>query len=298
MADTEGMTSGLWMRSKLFVPGSQPALFAKALASAADALSIDLEDAVPEAAKATARDTVATWLRQHAAAADRLIVVRVNAIDSPHFEADLLAVAQPGVALVNLPKPNSAGDVHRAALALERAEKVNGVTTPIGLLVNVETPKALRMAAALAFAHPRVAGLQLGLGDLFEPLGIDRRDLANVHAAMTTLRMAAGEAGVAAIDGAFGDVSDPAGYRAEAQMARRLGFVGKTCIHPSQVPLANEVFSVSGEELEKARRVVQAAAAARAEGRGAVLVDGRMIDAPFVARAQAIVDAAQAGTAA
>lgn len=288
----------LWMRSKLFVPGSQPALFAKALASAADAVSIDLEDAVPETHKAAARDAVGAWLRQQAPALRKLIVVRVNAIGGPHFEADLAAVAQPGVALINLPKAASATDVHRAALALEKAETNNRVTAPIGLLVNIETPKALRLAAALAGAHPRVFGLQLGLGDLFEPLAIDRRDPANVHAAMTTLRLAAGEAGVAAIDGAFGDVADPAGYRAEAAMARRLGFVGKTCIHPSQVALANEVFSASHDEIDSARRIVQAANAALAEGRGAVLVDGRMVDAPFVARAQAIVAAAEAGSAA
>lgn len=283
------------MRSKLFVPGVRPELFDKALAGAADALSIDLEDAVPEPAKAAARAAVQAFVTSDAArSAVKLIIVRVNALGTPHFEADLRAVARPGLALLNLPKPESADDVCVAVAALERAERANGVHEPIRLLLNIETPRALRAVAAIAAAHPRVAGLQLGLGDLFEPHGIARRDAANVHAVMFAVRMAAAEAGVFAIDGAFADVADAEGYRAEARMAQRLGFAGKSCIHPSQVALAHEVFCPSREEIERARRVVDAARAAAAQGRGAFLVDGRMIDPPFLRRAEALLAAAQA----
>lgn len=283
------------MRSKLFVPGVRPELFDKALAGGADALSIDLEDAVPETAKAAARAAVQAFVTSDTVRrAAKLIIVRVNALGTPHFEADLLAVARPGVALLNLPKPASADEVRAAVAVLERAEAANGVARPIRLLVNIETPKALRDAAAIAGAHPRVAGLQLGLGDLFEPHGIARRDTANVHAVMFAVRMAAAEAGIVAVDGAFADVTDAEGYRAEARMAQRLGFVGKSCIHPSQVALAHEVFRPSSEEIEHARRVVEAAREAAARGLGAFMVDGRMIDLPFLKRAEALLAAAAA----
>lgn len=275
------------MRSKLFVPGSRPELFAKALAGEADAISIDLEDAVVEVRKAEARDTVGTWLRGNAAAAGRKrVIVRVNAMDTPHFEPDVRAVVQAGLQVLNLPKPESPDAVRAASAAIARAERENGVTTPVRLLLNIETPRALREAAALAGADARVMGLQVGLGDLFEPFGLDRRENVAVQQVLFAVRMAAAEAGVAAYDGAFADVQDAEGYLAEAQLARRLGFAGKTCIHPSQVALANQAFRPTDAEIAHALRVVAAAAQADAAGRGAFLVDGRMIDPPFLRRAQ------------
>jgi citrate lyase subunit beta/citryl-CoA lyase len=287
------MTSPL-MRSKLFVPGARPELFAKALASAADALSFDLEDAVPETGKAEARARVGEFV-QSSAARDcaKLIIVRINAPGSAHFADDMNAVARSGVTLINLPKCESAADILAAVAALERAQAANRVDAPIRLLANIETPKGLRNAVAIASAHPRVAGLQLGLGDLFEPLGIERSDVANVHATMFALRLAAGEANVFCCDGAFANIDDADGYRAEAEMARRLGFIGKTCIHPQQVPLANAVFAVSEDDVAFAQQIVAAARAAAAQGRGAFAVDGRMIDAPFLQRAEAILAAAR-----
>jgi citrate lyase subunit beta / citryl-CoA lyase len=287
------------MKSKLFVPGSRPELFAKALASQADALSFDLEDSVSEARKAEAREHLRDFLvgASPGPGADRgvdrfrgkTIIVRVNAIDSPHFEADLAAVVQTGVHLINVPKPRHADDVLAAANALDAAERANGVTERIGLLLNIESPGALRRAFELAAAHVRVKGLQLGLGDLFEPLGIARRETAAIQQAMFALSMAAGEAGVFAYDSAFADIRDQAGFQSEALLARSLGFIGKSCIHPSQLALANEVFQPTPDEITHAQRVVEAAAEADAAGRGAYVVDGKMIDGPFVARARAIV---------
>jgi citrate lyase subunit beta/citryl-CoA lyase len=286
------------MRSKLFVPGARPELFAKAWAGEADALSFDLEDSVPAERKAEAREQVAGFLRAQAARkAGKLIIVRTNSLDTPHFEADVLAMAGTGVDLINLPKIERADDVLAAVAVLERAESSQGVTRPIRLRVNIETPRALRSAARLAGAHPRVVGLQLGLADLFEPLGIDRQDVANVHATMFAVRVAAGEAGVFACDGAFADVQNLPAFRAEALMARRLGYIGKSCIHPGQVPLANELFRASAEEVAAAQRVVAAARVAAAEGRAAFVVDGRMVDPPFVRRAEAIVASAVGGSA-
>jgi len=275
------------MRSKLFVPGSRPELFAKALASAADALSFDLEDAVPEAGKADARRLVGQALQAPEFTATRkILIVRVNGLTTPHFEADLAAIVGPRLDLLNLPKVESADDIRRAAQALARLEATRGLTRPIGILANIESPRGLRLAADIAGADPRVTGLQLGLGDLFEPLGIDRTNIQTVQQVQLAVRLAAGEAGLWACDTAYGAIKDPDGYRAEAIAAQRLGFIGKTCIHPSQIALANEIFRPTEEEIAFARRVVEAAAKTTA---GAFTVDGRMIDAPFIKRAHAVL---------
>ena len=286
------------MRSKLFVPGSRPELFAKALSGDADALSFDLEDSVAGPRKAEARQALRTLLQSdEARRSDKVLIVRVNPFDSAHFAADVESVVQPGLALLNLPKAERPEDVVAVAEAVERAERANGfvpATDPaVRLLLNIEGPKALRLAAQLAGAHPRVAGLQLGLGDLFEPLAIARRETLAIAQAMLALRMAAGEAGVFAYDGAFADIRDADGYRAEAALARRLGFLGKSCIHPSQVALANEAFRPEDAEIVHALKVLAAAREAQASGVGAYVVDGRMVDAPFVARAEQTVAVAR-----
>jgi citrate lyase subunit beta/citryl-CoA lyase len=278
------------MKSKLFVPASRPELFSKALAGAADAISFDLEDSVAAARKDEARAALRDLLvTPDALPPHKTIIVRVNAYGTPYFAADIAAVAHCGVTLINLPKPRDADDVRAAAEALAEAERANGVTEPIGLLLNIETPTAARRAYELASAHDRVRGLQLGLADLFEPLGIARREPAAVQQAMFMVSLAAGEAGVFAYDAAFADIKDEDGFRREAQLARNLGFIGKSCIHPSQVALANAVFRPTDEEIAHATRVVEAADEADARGVGAYVVDGKMIDAPFVVRARAIL---------
>ena len=283
------------MRSKLFVPGSRPELFAKALSGPADALSFDLEDAVAPSRKAEAREHLARMLADpQTAASGKTLIVRVNALDSGHFHADVQAVVRPGLHLVNLPKAESEADVVAAASAIEQARAANGVKEPVGLLLNIESHRALRRAATLAAAHPSVAGLQLGLGDLFEPAGISRRQNVAVQQAMFALRMAAAEAGVFAYDSAFANIEDEAGFRAEAELARSLGYLGKSCIHPRQVPLVNAAFRPTDEEIAHATRVVRAAREASDKGVAAFVVDGRMIDGPFLRRAEAILRSAQA----
>ena len=273
------------MRSKLFVPGIRPELFAKAAAGDADALSFDLEDSVPAAGKDEARRNVAGFLRDAAGAPrDKTFIVRTNAPGTPWFDDDLLELAGCGIDLLNVPKIEDADAARAAASAVERRF---GADAP-SLLLNIETPRGLANAAAIACAHPRVAGLQLGLADLFEPHGIERNP-ANTHAAMFALRMAAAQAGAFALDAAFPRIDAPEEFEAEARMARALGFIGKSCIHPRQVALANRVFMPSGEELAWARRVVAAAADAEARGHGAFELEGRMVDAPFVRRAQRVL---------
>jgi citrate lyase subunit beta/citryl-CoA lyase len=284
----------LLLRSKLFVPASRPELFAKALAGEADALSFDLEDAVQESRKDEARQTLRAFLERAAERpAGKLLIVRVNGPGTPHFAADLAAVVGRAVDLINVPKPESAEEVREAAAALTRLEAERGIGRPIGILANIESPRGVRRAAEIAAAHPRVVGLQLGLGDLFEPFGIDRADARAVHAMQLAVRLAAAEAGLWACDTVYGTVADPEGYAREAEAARRLGYIGKSCIHPSQVPLANAVFRPTDAEIAAALRVVEAARAAETDRIGAFLVDGRMIDLPFIKRAEAILGAAR-----
>jgi len=280
------------MRSKLFVPGSRPELFAKAMAGEADALSFDLEDAVDESRKAQARREVAAFLRQLPANCGKTIIVRVNGLDTPHFAADVEAIVGPGLDIVNLPMCEAADDVRECASALAKAERGQSLE-PIGIMPNVESPRALRFAAEIALAGPRVVGLQAGWGDLIEPLGIDRYNPAMIEAIQLQIRIAAGEAGVWAYDGAWANIEDPEGYRREAEAARRLGYVGKSAIHPTQVPIANEVFRPTDDEIAHSLKVVEAARVAAGKGVGAFTVGGRMVDAPFVRRAEAILDLAR-----
>ncbi|MEQ6307366.1 CoA ester lyase [Delftia acidovorans] len=283
------------MRSKLFVPASRPELFAKALAGEADALSFDLEDAVAEARKDEARGLLSSFLlspesRGHG----KTLIVRVNAMDTPHFGADIAEMVRDGVHLINLPKPETVQQVREAAQRIAEAADANGVAQTPGLLLNIETPRALRCAAELAGSHASVAGLQMGLGDLFEPFGVNRREPAAIAQALFAVRMAAAEAGVYAYDGAFADIRDSEGFGAEARLSRDLGFLGKTCIHPSQIALANAVYQPTEQEIFHSLKVVQAAREADANALGAYVVDGKMVDKPFVLRAQAIVAAAHA----
>lgn len=277
------------MRSKLFVPASRPELFDKALASAADALSFDLEDAVAPSRKQEARAALAAWLAAPAFAAvhkqhPKKIIVRVNAADTPDFAADLAALRGLPIDVLNLPKVES---VAALRAAIDEAMEA-GFTGEF--LVTVETPRALADAAQLAAAHPRVAGLQLGLADLFEPLGIERYQPDTLRAVMLSLRLAAGCAGKYAMDAAYARVRDAEGFRAEAQLARSLGFLGKSCVHPSQIAIANEVFGFSADEIAQAERIVSASR--EHDGVGAFVLDGKMIDAPFVRRAQDVLLAA------
>jgi citrate lyase subunit beta / citryl-CoA lyase len=280
------------MRSKLFVPGSRPELFDKAMKGAADALSFDLEDSVDEHRKAEARTAVARFLRTLPEEPGKTIIVRVNGLGTSHFAADIEAVVGPGVDLVNLPKPESAADVCACADAIERAERGTGHRA-VGILANIESPRALRLASEIATASPRVAGLQVGWADLLEPLNIDRGNSTAIESMQLTVRLAAGEAGIWAYDGAYPHIGDLDGFRREAEAARRLGYLGKSAIHPSQVSLANDVFQPTADEIAEALAILDAAESAARKGVGAFRVGNRMIDAPFVRRAEAVVAAAR-----
>ena len=286
------------MRSKLFVPASRPELFSKAVLGPADGLSFDLEDAVREEKKAEARENLAQFLNSpQVLSSTKTMIVRVNSIETAHFLSDLDSVVCPGVDIINLPKPEQADDIRDAAQKIAEVERAKGMNSdghsPVRLLINIESPKALRIAHELAGADPRVMGLQLGLGDLFEPYAIDRRQVVAVQGAMFQVAMAAHEHGLKVYDGAFTNVADREGFWQEAMLAKSLGFHGKSCIHPSQVEPANEVFRPTDEEIEFSRKIVQAEAKAQEDSVGAFMVEGKMIDAPFVNRAKNILELAK-----
>jgi citrate lyase subunit beta/citryl-CoA lyase len=276
------------MRSKLFVPGSRPELFDKAWRTDADALSFDLEDAVAPRSKSQAREFVAEALNSAPRPRSKIAIVRVNRLDGPDFEDDIQAVVRPGLDVINLPKIEDAEAVREAAGKLNELEAKRGIDQKIGILVNIETPRGLRNAAGIAAASDRVAGLQLGFGDLFAPLGIEK-SLAAMTSVWLAVRLAAAEAGVPAYDGAFVGVPDLEAFRAEAIAARALGFAGKSCVHPAQVPIANSVFLPSDAEIDTARRVVAQAEEMDVRGVGAFTMDGVMFDGPLVARAREII---------
>jgi citrate lyase subunit beta/citryl-CoA lyase len=283
------------MRSKLFVPASRPELFEKALQSAADALSFDLEDAVAPSQKPQARANLAAFLHSLPPATGKTIVVRVNAFGTEHFDADVTALGSVPIDVINLPMTEDAGAVVEAITRIEQ----NGTPAHHAkFLLNIETSRGLRKAADLAAAHPKVMGLQIGYADLLEPCGIARSDRDALAYIRLAVRFAAAEAGIAAYDGAFAAVKDLEGYRAECKAAKHHGFSGKSCIHPSQIATANEIFMPDADEIAWARKVVAAAVDADARAVGAFLVDGHMIDKPFVERARAVValaDRAQNG---
>jgi citrate lyase subunit beta/citryl-CoA lyase len=277
------------MRSKLFVPASRPELFTKALSSAADAISFDLEDAVEEGQKGFARQSLNDFFKTSQAQTTKAIVVRINAMDTAHYAADLEAVVGPEVQVINLPMVESVAAVRDLSARIGKLEADRNLTRPIGILVNIESPRGLRHAAELALADPRVVGLQIGFGDLFGPYGIESGEPSATQVVRVLVKMAAAEAGVDAYDGAYVDIANPDGFTLDAQAAYRLGFAGKSCIHPSQVGLANAVFRPSDHQIQQALRVVQAAQDNLARGVGAFVVDGQLVDGPLITRAERTV---------
>ena len=282
------------MRSKLFVPASRPELFSKAMASAADALSFDLEDAVASDSKGMARAALESFLRgdsanlssARASQTQQTLIVRVNAVDTAHFDADLSASIWPALHVINLPMVESAQTVCWAAEKIAQWVQARSIDHPVGILANIESPRGLRMAAEIALSHPSVVGLQIGYGDLFAPLGILSGEPSATQFVRTAVRMAAGEAGIPAYDGAYVNFQDRDGFRQDSMAARHLGFAGRSCIHPSQIEAMNAVFMPSQAELAHALKVVRAAELNLSAGVGAFTVDGRLVDGPFITEAK------------
>ncbi|MES2987362.1 MAG: CoA ester lyase [Pseudomonadota bacterium] len=285
------------LRSMLFVPGDSERKFAKAAACGADALILDLEDAVAPSMKEAARAHVAGLLA-HTAPRDWQFFVRINPFDTGLTLADLAAVVRPGLAGIMLPKSNGADDLNRLAHYLDAFEQSAGM--PIGavkiVVVATETPAAMFALGSYAPAHSRLAGLTWGAEDLAAAIGAtgnkqsDGRWTEPYRVARTQCLFAAAAAGIPAIDTLYADFRDQAGLIGACGEARRDGFAGRIAIHPDQVMAINACFSPSDAERDHARRVIAAFDAA--PDAGAIAIDGRMYDVPHLKSARRTLAAA------
>ena len=265
----------LGLRSLLFAPGSDERKLRRALQTGADAVIADLEDAVAPARKDEARALVARVFGDEGSAAATM--VRVNGTDSPHFERDLELVQKLPLQAIVLPKATP-----------ESVDALGPNGPPV--IAIVETAQGLRLAYGTA-SHPRVEALVLGAVDLGLELGLESRpDGQEVLFARSKLVMDSAAAGIRGpFDIVHVDVRDEEGLEAESRLARSLGFRGKVCIHPAQVDIVNAVFAPGEDELARARRIVESYTQGIAEGRGAVALDGEMIDLPVFERARLLI---------
>jgi citrate lyase subunit beta / citryl-CoA lyase len=277
-------------RSVLYMPGANERALEKARSLPADALILDLEDAVAPEAKAAARDRVA------AAAASgeyghREVTIRVNGPGTAWHADDLRAAAAAGPDAVVIPKVESARTVHEVERALEAA----GAPDRTAIWAMVETPRAMLDARAVAAAGDRLTVLVLGTNDLAKELGAEHvPGRAPLLTALSLALLAARENGRVILDGVHNDVKDLAGFEAECLQGRRFGFDGKTLIHPSQIEPCNRIFAPSPEQIEHARVIIEAFEAARRAGRGVVTVDGRMVENLHVDQARRTLALAEA----
>lgn len=280
------------LRSMLFVPADSERKLAKALGSAADALILDLEDAVVAAQKPAARKAAAAFVAEQASRLQSLLFVRINPLDSGLALDDLAAVVVPGLAGIMLPKTTSAADVVRLAHYLDALEARSGMPAGEVRIVPVATETAQAMLTMQSFVPgiPRLAAITWGAEDLSAAIGaISNREESGEPSPLYVLAnsmclCAAASAGVAAIDTLHVDFRDIEGLKGSCRIGRRRGFRGKIAIHPDQVDVINEAFSPSEAEIAAARTVVDAFAAQPAAG--TVSIDGVMYDLPHLKQAR------------
>lgn len=296
--------AGRLERSELFVPASRWDMIEKAARSAADAVCIDLEDAVTLAEKDTARANVARAFRE-LDFGPRLRAFRMNGLDTPFAYRDLIEIIEAAgahVDLVMVPKVSSPEDVAFVDRLLTQIELARGLTRRIGIEAQIESARGFLYVREIAAASPRLEALIYGPGDYAAGL---RAPLANVgerdeydaaypghrwHAVMHSIVAAARANGLRCLDGPFAGLQDTAELERASRAARALGFDGKQAIHPGQLAVINQVFAPSPAEVARAEAMLRAYAQAVAQGRGAVSLDGKMIDAVNIRMAQVIVE--------
>jgi citrate lyase subunit beta/citryl-CoA lyase len=259
-------------RSVLYMPGSNARALEKARALPADALILDLEDAVAPDAKDLARQQVCDAVKVRGFG-KREVIVRINGLSTPWGEADLAAAADAAPDAILAPKISSARELNLIEA------KLGGADAAIAVWAMVETPAAILNIAAIAAAGGRLACFVMGTNDLVKEIrGQHTQDRMNLAAALGLSVLAARANGIAAIDGVYNDIQNADGFKAACEQARAFGFDGKTLIHPSQVETCNAVFAPSAEEVEAARKLIAAFELPQNKGKGAIKLDGRMVE--------------------
>ena len=277
-------------RSVLYMPGSNARALEKGRTLAADGLILDLEDAVAPDAKEMARRQIGAALKAGGYGA-RELIVRVNGPESPWGRDDIVAAAGFGADAILLPKVESAGAVHQAETIME----ASGAPQALSIWCMMETPLGMLHAEEIAEASPRIGALVMGTSDLAKDLyAAHTRDRLPMITALGLCMLAARAAGVAILDGVHLDLADDEGFAYSCRQGKELGFDGKTLIHPKTIDVANEVFGPSEEEVEWSRTIIAAHAEAEKEGKGIVVVDGKLIENLHVLNAERLVAMAEA----
>jgi citrate lyase beta subunit len=295
-------------RSVLAVPGSNLEMAGKALASGADAVFLDLEDAVAPGEKAEARRSVVRALRE-LDWQDRPTLYRANALDTPYFYRDLVEIVEEagdGLDAIMIPKVQRQRDLHVADTLLSQLESAVGLEAGrVKIEGQIESAEGLVSVDDIARATQRLTALHFGPGDFAASVRMPQTNIGTMdewdeiypghrfHYAMQRIVVAARSAGLRAVDGPVADYRDEEGLRQSCLIARSLGFDGKWCIHPAQIEVVNEVFSPTEREIEWAKKVVEAYEEASAAGSGAISIDGQMIDAASIKMAQNTLDLAR-----
>ena len=303
-------------RSELAVPGSQPQMFEKAAKSDVDVIFLDLEDAVAPDEKLQARKNIIKALNE-IDWGTKSMSIRINGLDTHYMYRDVVDIVEQAgerLDLIMIPKVGTAADVYAVDMMVTQIEDAKGYKKRIGFEHIIETALGMQNVTEIAAASKRNESLHFGVADyaastrarttiiggvnpdysvLTDPNEDGGRDIHwgdMWHYALARMVVAARANGLRPIDGPFGDFSDPAGYRAAAKRAAVLGCEGKWAIHPSQVALANEVMSPSEGEVDRANRILSAMADAEAAGKGAVSLDGRLIDYASIRQAEVLID--------
>ena len=290
-------------RSELAVPGSSTKMFEKALNSEADYIFLDLEDAVSPNDKITARANVIKALNEiNWREKGKTISVRINSLDTHYMYSDLVEIVEQAgenVDTILVPKAGTASDVYMVDCMLTQIETNKKIKNKIGIECLIETALGMSNIKEIATSSERLEALHFGVADYAASLRARTVVIGGLnpdypgdqwHHGLSTLVMTCRSYGLRAIDGPFGDFNDKQGYLDAAKRAAAIGFEGKWAIHPSQIDLANEVFSPPKEEIDKAKRILLELEKAAAEGKGAAQLDGRMIDAASARMAENVVN--------
>jgi len=271
------------IRSVLYMPGSNERALEKAKGIPADALILDLEDAVAPDTKDAARALVVAAVDSYP---DKIVTIRANGLGSQWHADDVAAIATSGAAAIVVPKVNSADEVHVIEAELVAA----GAPDELEIWAMIESPRAVLDAAEIAASSPRLTVLVMGTNDLISEIrGAITPGRPALLPSLSLAVLGARAAGKSIVDGVYMDVKDEAGLTEECVQGRTLGFDGKTLIHPGQVVPTNTVFAPGEKDVEHARAVIEAFKAARAEGKGVATVNGKLIENLHVADAERVL---------